>query len=186
MTRRAATFTIKFVGPPPQILMPDSFFADKKIQHLHWKAEAVSICCAFHLTSTVRCSYRWPKGVSLSKEAKDLIQSLLKRDPQERPSANQLLNHAWVRSCRPVSARALLVASKKLLEGQVSKNPMPDHLALQSRGDSPLVQQLIADARLIPKATPWPPSPGLDAPPPPPPHPPTSPPPLSPSQTLIT
>lgn len=114
-------------------------------------------------TLALLCSYRWPRGVRFSEDVKDLIQSLLKRNPQERPSAKQLLSHAWVRGSRPVSARALLVASQKLNRGP--KSHASDCLAaLPSRGDSPLVQQLIADARLTPNAIPWPQSPGTSPP----------------------
>ena len=95
---------------------------------------------------------------------KALIQSLLKRNPQERPSAKQLLSHSWVRGSSQVSAKTLLVAGKKLLEGNAAEasSPVLDKSSqpIQSRGDSPLVQQLIADARILPDAMPWPESPG--------------------------
>ena len=32
----------------------------------------------------------------ISKEAKDLIDSLLKKDPEERLSSDQILNHPWL------------------------------------------------------------------------------------------
>ena len=121
-----------------------------------------------HLKSKIRnllsCSFRWPRGINLSDEVKALIQSLLKRNPQERPSAKQLLSHPWVRGSSPVSAKTLLVAGKKLLEGNTAEAASPGKekstQPLQSRGDSPLVQQLIADARIIPDVMPWPESPG--------------------------
>ena len=106
------------------------------------------------------CSFRWPRGLNLSEEVKGVIQSLLKRNPQERPSAKQLLTHSWVRGSGPVAAQALLAASKKLLEGTAAKETGKGGLTLQSRGDSPLIQQLVADARVVAQTLPWPDSPG--------------------------
>lgn len=102
------------------------------------------------------CSFRWPRGSNLSKEVKELIQSLLKRNPQERPSAKQLLSHPWVRGSCSTPAHALLVAGKKLLEGAVIRDP-----EAQKEVGSPLVQQLLADTRHMPTVLPWPESPGI-------------------------
>ena len=63
-----------------------------------------------------------------------------------------------------MSAKTLLVAGKKLLEGNAAEAASPGRdkstEPIQSRGDSPLIQQLIADARIIPDVMPWPESPG--------------------------
>lgn len=107
-------------------------------------------------------SFRWPKSVRFSDDVKALIQSLLKRDPGERPSAKQLLSHPWVKG-GPVSAKTLMAAGKQLLQGAAAEGSLGVSKpleALQARGDSPLVQQLIADARVKPEALPWPESPG--------------------------
>lgn len=135
---------------------PSSFQEDLRAlpARLHVLFFAEMLACCDHI---LHCSFRWPRGSNLSEEVKELIQSLLKRNPQERPSAKQLLSHSWVRGSCPAAAQALLVAGKKLLEGSPLKG---EGRTMESRGDSPLVQQLIADARSIPTVLPWPDSPG--------------------------
>lgn len=45
------------------------------------------------------CEYDFPSPYwdDISQDAKDLIKSLLVRDPKKRPDADQLLEHPWIR-----------------------------------------------------------------------------------------
>lgn len=98
--------------------------------------------------------------MALSEDVKSIIQSLLKRDPCERPTAAELLRHPWLTASHHSSAGdedtaqkpALRRAAEGALDLQLPK--------LAVRGDSPLVHQLMADARSAGDSMAWSQMPG--------------------------
>ena len=118
-----------------------------KIQIMFLKESCISRC---------PCSYRWPRGVRLSEDVKCIIASLLRRQPGERPTAEQLLTHPWVtgqlfastpNDSSPDHAPTEASATDALsTEGSGAVEPRRQ-TSVVAMGDSPLPRRLLADAR---------------------------------------
>jgi calcium-dependent protein kinase len=51
----------------------------------------------YHIVNTERVPHKWPRGCGISDSAKDLVDKLLSFKWQDRPTAEEVLNHPWIR-----------------------------------------------------------------------------------------
>jgi aurora kinase len=43
------------------------------------------------------CELNWPEHVNISAEAKDLVSKLLVREPSQRISLDEVIEHPWIK-----------------------------------------------------------------------------------------
>jgi len=60
-----------------------------------------------------RCEWRIPDGFNVSESAKEFVSHLIKKDPNERYTAEQALRHKWLDPNAPPSPGALLTSDPK-------------------------------------------------------------------------
>jgi calcium/calmodulin-dependent protein kinase I len=60
-----------------------------------------------------KCDWHFPDGHSASQGARSFIEALLRKDPQERYSAEQAIRHPWLDPTAPPSPGALLTSDPK-------------------------------------------------------------------------
>ena len=60
-----------------------------------------------------RCEWKFPDGFSTSELARNFVTSLLKKDPNERTTADQALRHKWLDPNAPPSPGALMTSDPK-------------------------------------------------------------------------
>ena len=60
-----------------------------------------------------RCDWRFPDGFSTSEPARHFVSCLLKKDPNERWTAEQALRHRWLDPNAPPSPNALMTSDPK-------------------------------------------------------------------------
>jgi len=88
--------------------------------------------------------YTFPESVRISREAQDLISSILKTDPRQRPSIDDILNSAWFQTSRmppplPVTVSSSSVSPRVPQGSSSARSETPERGAADfARIDSPV------------------------------------------------
>eukprot|EP00747_Dinoflagellata_sp_TGD_P165947 gnl/TRDRNA2_/TRDRNA2_188009_c0_seq1.p1 gnl/TRDRNA2_/TRDRNA2_188009_c0~~gnl/TRDRNA2_/TRDRNA2_188009_c0_seq1.p1 ORF type:complete len:991 (+),score=135.87 gnl/TRDRNA2_/TRDRNA2_188009_c0_seq1:67-3039(+) len=102
-------------------------------------------------TSDVKTTYRrirynqysFPENVSVSAQVKELVTSILRTDPQQRPGLDDILNSSWFQTQRipppmPTSLNCCIAGSQSPVPGSSARSETPERGGLDyGRVDSP-------------------------------------------------